>query len=268
MRHDHRFARAARLARAGLGVTLIVAALTSCSKPVKTPNASIREVTFTTSDGYTIAATLYLANRPDPAGLILVPMLGTTRDRWSSFARAAQAEGYLSLAIDMRGHGDSAMRNGEKTSYKSFTTEDWLGVRNDIAAAKAEIVDAGADPENLAIAGASIGANLALRYAMTDPQIQAVAMVSPGKDYHGVTVEDAIAQLSDRPVLLMDAIGDSYSSETCNALQEIAKGHCELHEYSGAAHGTDLLDTNENAPGQILQWLSAIVGPGAAKANE
>ncbi|NUM55307.1 MAG: alpha/beta fold hydrolase [Candidatus Hydrogenedentes bacterium] len=250
-----------------LAPVLFVVALGSCSKSATAPNGSARDLTFATSDGYEIAATMYPVNRPKPAGLILVPMLGTTRDRWTSFANAAQAQGFMSISIDPRGHGGSAMRDGAKTSYKSFDTEDWLGVTNDIAAAKRALIDAGADPENIAIVGASIGANLALRYATADPEIQAVAMVSPGKDYHGVTVEDAIVKMSNRPVLLMDAIGDSYSSETCNALKALAKGHCELHEYPGAAHGTDLLDTNENAPGQILLWLSAIIGPEAARAQ-
>jgi dienelactone hydrolase len=248
-------------------VLVIVLVIAACSKRGASISSATHDIAFTTSDGYTIAATLYTVDRPKPAGLILVPMLGASRDRWQSFARPAQAEGYLALAIDMRGHGDSTTRNGEKTSYKSFATDDWLGVVNDIAAAKQALLDAGADPDNIAVAGASIGANLALRYATIDPTIQAVVLLSPGKDYHGVTVEDAMAKLDQRPVLLMDSIGDSYSADTANALKTIAKGHCELHEYPGAAHGTDLLDTNENATGQILLWLSAIIGPEAAKAN-
>lgn len=252
---------AGRLAAAAL---LLLA--TNCSRRA-TPETVTRDLTFTTTDGYTIAGTLYVVDRPAPAGLILVPMLGTTRQRWLSFAQAAQAEGYLSLAIDMRGHGDSTVRRGMKTSYKSFSTQDWLGVTNDIAAAKKALLDAGADPNNIAVVGASIGANLALRYATGDSEIQAAVLVSPGKEYHGVTIEDALAEYGQRPLMLMTTTGDSYSQETCTALKQLAKTHCELHEYPGAAHGTDLLDTNENANGQILLWLSAIIGPNAAKAD-
>lgn len=245
-----------------------VAALVTCGCSAKNdvpPAASTREVTFTTSDGYTIAASIYPVDHAKPAGLVLVPMLGTTRERWQSFAQAAQREGYMSIAIDMRGHGGSTMRNGEKTSYKSFTAEDWLGVLSDIAAAKQALLDAGSDADNFAVIGASIGANLALRYATVDPDIQAVGMISPGLDYRGVTVEEPFKQLKTRPVLLMDSIGDAYSADTCVALEKLAPGHCDLHEYAGAAHGTDLLDTNENAIGQILQWLSPIIGPDSKK---
>lgn len=240
------------------------ASLVNCGCSAKNdapPPASTREVTFTTSDGYTIAGSIYPVDRANPAGLILVPMLGTTRERWQSFSQAAQREGYMSIAIDMRGHGGSTTRNGETTSYKSFKAEDWLGVLNDIAGAKQALIDAGVDANNVAVIGASIGANLALRYATVDPDIQAVGMISPGLDYRGVTVEEPFKQLKTRPVLLMDAIGDAYSADTCTALEKLAPGHCDLHEYAGAAHGTDLLDTNENAIGQILQWLSPIIGP-------
>ncbi|MCC6155470.1 MAG: alpha/beta hydrolase fold domain-containing protein, partial [Candidatus Hydrogenedentes bacterium] len=151
------------------------------------------------------------------------------------------------------------------TSYKSFETEDWLGVLHDIEAAKKALIENGADAENIAVIGASIGANLALRYATIDPDVQAVGMISPGMDYRGVTVEEPFKQLKTRPVLLMDSIGDAYSADTCTALEKLAPGHCDLHEYAGAAHGTDLLDTNENAIGQILQWLSPIIGPDSKK---
>ena len=245
-----------------------VASLVLCGCSAKkdaAPAASTREVTFTTSDGYEIAASIYSVEHAKPAGLILVPMLGTTRDRWLTFAQAAQRDGYMSIAIDMRGHGGSTMRNGEKTLYKSFKAEDWLGVLNDIGAAKKALINAGVDANNIAVIGASIGANLALRYATIDPDIQAVGMISPGLDYRGVTVEEPFKQLKTRPVLLMDSIGDAYSADTCVALEKLAPGHCDLHEYAGAAHGTDLLDTNENAIGQILQWLSPIIGPDSTK---
>jgi dienelactone hydrolase len=253
-----------RILFSGLALVFMLASA-SCSPRASSPTASTRDLTFTTTDGYTIAGTLYTTGQPKPPGLILIPMLGTTRDRWQSFAHAAQAEGYMSLAIDMRGHGGSTMRNGQKTSHHAFTTQDWLGVTNDIAAARLALLEAGADPDNIAAIGASIGANLALRYATIEPTIQAVVMLSPGLDYHGVTVEDAIVNVNRRPVLLMDATEDSYSADTSKTLKPLAQGHCELHEYPGAAHGTDLLDTNENAPGQILLWLSAIIGPKGPK---
>lgn len=243
---------------------ILVVLLARCSRG---PVRETRDLTFQTSDGVTIAATLYVSKNEKPAGLILVPMLGASRARWAPFAEAARAEGYQCIAIDMRGHGGSTQKGPQKLDYDAFTTDDWLDVEKDIAAAKKALLDSGADPENIGIAGASIGANLALQYAVKDDDIQALVLLSPGLDYHGVGTEDAIQALDKRPVLLMTAIGDAYSAQTCAALKPMAQGHCELREYDGTSHGTDLLDTHDTATGQVLLWLSAIIGPEAAAAN-
>ena len=250
------------------GFALLLLALTcSCGGKSSGDSKTVRNITFQTDDNYTIAATLYTVKQPNPAGLILVPMLGTTRDRWDSFARYAQSDGYQSIAIDMRGHGDSCVKGGQKTSYKSFSTEDWLGVARDIAAAKQALLHAGTDPDNIAVAGASIGSNLALQYACGDLDTQAVVMLSPGLNYHGVDAAQAMRDYGNRPVLLMTATGDAYSAQSCTALKPLAVGHCEVREYDGTAHGTDLFDAHETCAGQVLLWLSAIIGPKAAEGH-
>jgi len=225
------------------------------------------DTTLTTSDGYRIASTLYLAKASHPAGLILVHMLGSDRSQWEAFARRAQNEGYTSLAIDLRGHGESVSPNGDSVSYKSFETEDWLGALQDIDAAKAALLQHGADPENLAVVGASIGANLALRYAIDHPDIQAVVMLSPGLDYYGIQTEPDIRAYSKRPSLMLTTTGDSYSATSCKTLKALSPGFCELREYDGSAHGTDILDAEPLSVDQIFLWLSHIVGPEASAAN-
>ncbi|MDZ4857635.1 MAG: alpha/beta fold hydrolase [Candidatus Hydrogenedentes bacterium] len=235
-----------------------IALAVSCS-PERAVNAP-RDVSFQTADGYTIHGTLYPVTDARPAGLILVPMLGATRDTWQRFALRAQAQGYMSIAIDLRGHGESTNRNGQESSYRAFTAKDWAGATADIAGAKRALLDAGANPEDLAIAGASIGANLALRYARDDAQLQAVVMLSPGLNYQGVATESSMREIGNRPVLLMTGIDDAYSADTCRTLKPLAQGHCEVREYDGAAHGTDLLDAHAMCGEQILLWLSAIIG--------
>lgn len=225
------------------------------------PDMSSRAITFVTGDGVTIHATVYPAANPNPPGLILVPMLGASRDTWNRFALTAQANGYQCIAIDVRGHGESTLKQGEKISHRTFTAPDWLNTAQDIAAAKQALIESGADPKNIAIAGASIGGNLALQYAVEDAQMQAVVMLSPGLDYRGVGSEAPMRAMSSRPVLLLTGVDDAYSAETCRALKPLAQGHCEIREYDGAAHGTDILDAHPMSADQILLWLSAIIGP-------
>ena len=73
---------------------------------------------------------------PQPPGLILIHMYGSDRSAWALFASQAQREGYSVIAIDMRGHGDTAALNPKSPKYRGFSTEDWRGVLLDIDAAK------------------------------------------------------------------------------------------------------------------------------------
>ena len=241
-------------------MVLLAFALFSCHKPGLTLLQARRDVSITTADGVSLAGTLYPAG-PNAPGLVLVHALGSTRQAWDRFAQKAQQVGYSVIAFDIRGHGQSITQNGSDIAYRTFRTKDWLGAINDIDAARTFLINSGADPKNTVIAGASIGANLALHYAVKFPDVPAIVMISPGLDYKGLTTRAKLVEFGERPVLLMTSTGDSYSAASCSTLKDIALGHCELREYAGTAHGTDLLDTSPTALEQIFVWLKPIIGP-------
>ncbi len=257
----------ARNLRLMLEVALLCGGIAACSPKDASPAHATRDVTLLTQDGAHIAATLYPVSRPQPAGLILVHMLGSDRSSWESFARAAQRKGYLTIAFDMRSHGGSTGMTGVMTDHRASTRQKWLGVLYDIDAAKQALLDQGADPENLALVGASLGANLALRYAAGHEDIQTVVLLSPGITYQEIETTDVIAAYGRRPLLLMTSTGDTYATASCQTLRTLAKGQCELREYDGSAHGPALFAAASTIPGQILLWLDSIVGPEAARAN-
>ena len=221
---------------------------------------------FSTEDGFSLTGTIRGASSERVPGLILVHMLGADRHRWAHFATLADQAGYMTLAYDIRGHGDSQNRSGEAVGFRSFKQSDWASAVADIEAAKEALLVAGADPDNIAIAGASIGANLALIYAKDDPQIQAVVLLSPGEAYRGLEIVSVMAHFRTRPVLIISAEGDTYAASSSAKLKEAAPGFCELRMFPGSAHGTDLLDAHDDMPGQILFWLGAIFEGESAQA--
>jgi|GEM_PF-310059 len=238
--------------------------LTACGRPMPAETSlSRKDVVFNSSDGMILHATIFFPENAtnNPPGLILLHMAGSSRTGWDSFAARAQRAGYLCLAFDARGHGDSMMRGGQAISYRTFETRDWLAILDDMASAHKTLLEYGADPDNVAVVGASIGANLVLRYALNHPDVAATVMVSPGLDYKGVETEQAIRELGKRPALLVTSQGDSYSAESCATLKKAASGLCELREYAGSAHGTNLLDGPTHAAEDILLWLRLIIGP-------
>jgi len=241
-----------------------VFATASCgNRPARLP--SPEQITLSTATGQTLVGTLYWPAASVPPALILVPMAGAPRTTWDGFAKQAQRAGYACLALDPRGHGETAARAPDRPSYRSFTRDDWLAVSDDIAAAHAYLMQRGADATNIGVVGAGVGGSLALEYAAGTPDIHAVVLLSPGLSHEGIDVQDALARYGKRPLLMLVAQGDSYAATSAHALKAQAPGYAELREYAGAAHGTDLFAMGDRAAGQILVWLDEVLMPRTTK---
>lgn len=222
------------------------------------------EQVLKTSDGISLPARIYRPVQPHPPGLILVHRKGGSAERWEPLAVRAQQSGYLVATFDLRGHGGSRNSAGQPLDYKRFTPGDWQKVQLDIDAALKALVETGADPENLFIAGEALGATLALQYAIENRAVQGVVMLSPVLDAEGTAAEPLLTQLAERPTLLVWAEGDAYAASSGSALKVIAPGHIEAHTYPGTAHGTDIFATSPQSMGQIVVWLDQMLGGSAA----
>ncbi len=140
-----------------------------------------QKVSFLTDDGVWIVGTYYppaSSHQTTPAkAVILLHMLGRNRNDWNSFAAilSNSSNGYFVLSIDLRGHGESINQNGNTISFRSFSPDDFNKMVLDVKAAKHFLVtQKHISPNNIAIVGASIGANVGLKYAASDPSIKAV----------------------------------------------------------------------------------------------
>ena len=211
-------------------------------------------------DGLRIAATFYPVKTPNPPGLLLLHGLGSDSGAWTVFAQRAQQMGYACLAFDLRGHGHSIDLGGQRLSYKSFKEDDWQRASRDIGVAWTALREHGANPADCALVGVSLGANLALAYAVEHEDVPSVVLISPGLDYKGIKTESAIVALGQRPVLLIAAKDDTYSASTCETLKKTATGLCELRMYAGSANGMDLIDAQNIVREDIFLWLRPIIG--------
>ena len=211
-------------------------------------------------DGVSLLVSLLLPAVPEKApGLILVHGFGTDHHVWDGFAAALQQGGIMTAAVDLRGHGGSRMQEKTVLHFSALSTDDFRNTVHDIKAAKNCLLEAGADPDNLAVIGEGLGANLALRYALEDPQIQAVVMLSPGLDYKGITSLDEIKKLKDCPVLLVACEDDAYSAMTVSALKAAAPVFAELRTWTGSAQGSEIFAIHPEAIHYITTWLRQII---------
>jgi pimeloyl-ACP methyl ester carboxylesterase len=172
-------------------------------------------------------------------------MYAASKGDWADFARSLQAAGFSSLAIDLRGHGETG---GD---------EDWALAAEDVALAYAWLAGHdGISADRVGIVGASIGANLALVVAAGDPSVRSIALLSPGLDYFRVRIDGLIEQYGDRPSLLIASEEDQYSADTVRTLAALAPGEAEPLLVLNAGHGTAMFDRQADLAGRLLDFLA------------
>lgn len=197
-----------------------------------TPSIPI-DVEIPTADGLTLRGTFHPAAGGDGGAVLLLHMYRADRTTWDPLVEGLAASGIASLAIDLRGHGQTG------------GAEDWAAARQDVAAAIGFLGDlSGVDPAKVGIAGASIGANLSLVQAAQYPgSVAAVALLSPGLDYFRVQIDSLIGQIRGVPVFLAASENDGYSADTVRTLAAQSTDPVVM-VLGGAAHGTDMFAAN------------------------
>jgi dienelactone hydrolase len=211
--------------------------------------APSQEVSFRTDDGVTIAATLYLPARSGP-GVILLHALSRTKDDWQGAATRLADAGFVALAIDLRGHGTSGPLP-EGTDLGDLTR-----MLADVKAARAFLASRReAAPNRIGIAGASIGANLAILHAANDPTVRSLVLLSPGIDYRGLRPEAALKKYADRPALILVSQEDNYSTNSARQLARSGPGARDLRILSGAGHGTTMLARQPDLVASLIDWF-------------
>jgi dienelactone hydrolase len=211
--------------------------------------ATSQDVSFRTDDGVTIAATLYLPARSGP-GVILLHALGRTREEWHAVATRLADAGFVALAIDLRGHGASGPLP-EGTDLEDLTkmmadvraARAFLGSRREVA------------PNQIGLAGASIGANLSILFAANDPTVRSLVLLSPGIDYRGLRPEAAMKKYAGRPALLVASQEDNYSANAARQLATTGPGIRELRILSGAGHGTTMMARQPDLAAALVDWF-------------
>ena len=208
-----------------------------------------------TSDGVPLAGAFYAADQLRGQALLL-HMMPATKESWSAFAFALAERGIACLAIDLRGHGASA---GGPDGYRAFSDAEHQAKRLDAEAGLAWLRGRAAAP--LAVAGASIGANLAMRAAAEHEDIAACLALSPGLDYRGVATAEALAGLREgQRVFLAASSEDAPASSCLDALEKAAtSARVEIRRLEGAGHGTAMLERDPDFFEAAVAWMASSV---------
>lgn len=193
------------------------------------------------------------------AAAILVHSYPSTKEIWSSFQMVLAQRGIASLAIDLRGHGESRTdANGNPTDYRAFTDEETISSMSDLRGAYEWIRDRGIDEDTIVAVGSSIGANLVLHLLSETPTMPAAVLLSPGINYHGVDISDVIENVSEEQSVWFSASSgdDDESVKACQKLdQEFVIKKKTYVSLKNVGHGTAIIEGDEVLMGQIADWL-------------
>jgi len=237
----------------GAGIRCTLAALVFFAVGASSLEAApTRSVTLHTDDGVTISGTFFEGPRRPAPAVILLHMLTRTRDDWQAFANRLADAGIHALAIDFRGHGASSSgvlgADGEP---------DLTRLILDVQAARAFLA-ARTDfvrPSAIGIAGASIGANVAILEAASDPAIRSLALLSPGLEYRSLRADAAMRKYGSRPALLVAATNDPYASRSIKQLAVLGGGVREMKTLDNAGHGTTMLARDQDLARVLVDWF-------------
>lgn len=200
-------------------------------------DASVKEtaVRFKTSDGRTLTGHLFGSGR---VGVTLGHMFPADATSWYPAARRIARAGYMALAFNFRGYGDSG---GSKQIVRGPT---------DIEAAQRYLERRGA--RDVAFVGASMGGTASLVAADGSEALAVVAVSAPAR-FMGLDAL-SVATRIQRPVLLIAARSDDQAFQAAEELER-ALPNPDTKIYDGDAHGTNLLDARPEATDEVIAFL-------------
>ena len=224
---------------------------------------------LTTKDGVVLYGIFVPALNNPPVGgapaIVLLHMMPAVKESWAAFQAVGSQAGFQSLAIDLRGHGESIMKEGQKIDYRQFTDAEHREKIHDAEAAVRFFLGRGVPFSSIALAGASIGANLALAYQAEHGEVKASVLLSPGLDYRGLKTEPFARGIKEEQSIFVAAAKDDEraSGNSCadmaQTLFDISKSNNKkIKIFDGAEHGTDMFRAHPELMHDIIAWLREI----------
>lgn len=193
-----------------------------------TTTAGARAVEFSSEDGLALHGTLFGSGS---SGVLLAHMYPADQTSWWDTAERMAQEGYLVLAFDFRGYGES---EGER---------DIARLDRDVRGGVSCLRVNGAS--QFVLVGASMGGTACLVAAdalqsLSSVRLAGVATLSAPVEFKGLSAEEAVPRLVI-PLLFIAAEGD-VGAEGARQLNELAGDNAQLCILTGSEHGTQLLE--------------------------
>ena len=215
---------------------------------------SVREMSLTTPDDYVLSGTLTV---PDGRGkhpvVILAHQFRSDRTGWAPLVDKLNARGVATLALDLRGHGQSAQRGGAAVSITStyMSASEAVGfdqLPSDLALVATWVrKQKGIDGQHLGLAGSSEGAFAAL-LASNQIRPSVILALSPlGAEAFGPGSRDRMVSATTRAHAALMAFvsnGDKEVEEILAPLRPIYGAN--IYTFEGEQRGFEYLENHSD----------------------
>jgi pimeloyl-ACP methyl ester carboxylesterase len=223
----------------------------------------------TTADGVSVHADYYMGASDGPAAgsaLILLHMNRSDRHSWLPVRDELYAAGIATVAVDMRGHGESVDAEGVLAArLASGDTALYEGMVQDVEAIITWLEARGYSAERIGLLGASVGCSVALRAAVADPRLAGVMALTPGLNYLGLDSLVDVAAWDDRPLVMVSSLAEAPAGAeplyaSLRASNPWTRAQLVLFEAS-SIHGTRMFGSVESVEEQLARWWSQTLSP-------
>ncbi len=237
---------------------LCLVALAACGSTA--PAVEPQRVSFPTADGVRLAADYFPPTTSQRGGapiVILLHMYRSDRTAYAPLVPPLHEAGFAVLAIDLRGHGESATTETRDAVLKR-DPEVFRKMQEDVRGAYDWLAQqANVDRARFALVGASVGSSIALQYAAKDRSVDAVVCLSPGLNYMGLDSAGELHQITGRKILLLATEDERDAPYTLQQQNPDLQVHIDMGHQ---AHGTNMFGVVPGLEREVVAFLKAGVG--------
>ncbi|MHB8798244.1 MAG: alpha/beta hydrolase [Thermoanaerobaculia bacterium] len=214
------------------------------------------EVTFPTADGVRLHATW----KPSPAGagapaVLLVHAFSRERRDLAELADELGARGFSTLAVDLRGHGESVWKGGSRIGLSPSLQTSPSGFPRDVEAACAWLRSRA---PRIGVVGLSLSGNLAALATATGWADAGVAVSAYAERLPALAGSRPTAS---RGLLVLASEADPGRADSARTLDAAGRDPKAVVLFPGAAHALDLLTLEPDAKKAAIEWLEARLAP-------
>jgi pimeloyl-ACP methyl ester carboxylesterase len=253
-------------------LTALTVLLLSANGLVGPAFAQGEKVVVTTTDHYRITGTLTTPPKSSGgAAVVLLPIYKQTKESWQPLIPSLTEKGIASLAIDLRGNGESRRGpNGEDNSIRVDERDPTLfsEMHLDAEAAVRALIAKGLNPNRIGLVGASVGCSVALQVvAAGSVPVRAVVLMTPGKEYLGLRSMEDIRRWPAKGLPLLILSSREEAGRGALAIyQQLRTRGAELKLFDQQEiHGTAMFGKVHGVEKLISAWLAANLQAGETK---